>query len=412
MDKKSYLLVFALIISMALIAPQGTLAQDPIKIGFLAPLAGSRAQVGKDMAAGWEMALKEANYTAGGRTIEFIAEDEGTPNLAVTKARKLIDHDKVALAGGIFSSSVAYAVAPVFTEANVPFIITGTNANDVTQRKASKAVIRVNAAGSQVCHVAGDYAYNHLGWKKVTIIGWEHAFGQESISAFLRVFEEAGGQVIQRIYVPRKTLDFGPYVSNISKEADGVFAVITASPAMRFFRALNATGYMKKRQVLTVLTATDESFLQEIGNITEGVMSVNAWSPSLDTPESTGYVAKAMEMTGRPVTTPMMDAYVGGKWALAAIEKVNGNVEDKEAFMKALWSVKLDSTPHGPLSLDKYGCPVQNMYIRKVEKKGDTYQNSVIYTYKGVSQFWKYDSEKYLNDPPYGKDFPPCNNCK
>ena len=412
MDKKSYLLLFALIISMVLASPQGALSQDPIKIGFLAPLAGSRAQLGKDMASGWEMALKEANYKAGGRTIEFIAEDHGSPNVAVTKARKLISHDNVALAGGIFSSSVAYAVAPVFTEANVPFIITGTNANDVTQRKASKAVIRVNAAGSQVCHVAGDYAYNHLGWKKVTIIGWEHAFGQESISAFLRVFEEAGGKVIQRVYVPRKTLDFGPYVSNISKESDGVFAVITASPAMRFFRALNATGYMKKRKVLTVLTATDESFLQQIGKITEGVISLNTWSPALETPESTEFVAKAMEMTGRPVTAPMMDAYVGGKWALKAIEKVNGNVEDKAAFMKALWSVKLDSSPHGPLSLDNYGCPVQNVYVRKVEKKGDKYQNSVIYTYEGVSQFWKYDPEKYLKEPPYSKNFPPCKHCK
>jgi branched-chain amino acid transport system substrate-binding protein len=160
-----------------------------------------------------------------------------------------------------------------------------------------------------------------------------------------------------------------------------------------------------------VLTATDESFLQQIGKIVEGVMSVNAWSPALDTPESASFVVKAMKMTGRPVTTPMMDAYVGGKWALKAIEKVNGKVEDKAAFMKALRSVKLASTPHGPLSLDKYGCPVQNMYVRKVEKKGDKYQNSVIYTYKGVSQFWKYDPEKYLKEPPYGKNFPPCKHC-
>jgi branched-chain amino acid transport system substrate-binding protein len=52
------------------------------------------------------------------------------------------------------------------------------------------------------------------------------------------------------------------------------------------------------------------------------------------------------------------------------------------------------------------------MYVRKVEKKGDKYQNSVIHTYEGVSQFWKYDPEKYLKEPPYSKNFPPCNNCK
>ena len=188
------------------------------------------------------MAFKEVGNTVADRKIEIIYEDAGSPNVAVAKARKLIGHDKAALTAGVFNSGVAYAVAPVFGEAQVLFMIIVSNANDITQRKTLDAVMRLNAAGSQVCHVAGDYAFSQLGWKKVAVTGWEHAFGQESFSAFQRVFEEAGGQVIQGIYVPRNTLDFGPYVSNIDKDADGLFAVITASPAMRFFRALKATG--------------------------------------------------------------------------------------------------------------------------------------------------------------------------
>jgi len=386
--------------------------KGPIKIGYLAPLTGARAQVGGDMLTGWKMGLEEAGYKAAGRKIELIVEDHGTPTVAVTKVRKLINHDKVHLIGGIFASHVSYAVAPLCKEANIPLIITGTNGNDVTQRKHSKNIIRANCAGSQICHVAGDYAYNKLGWRNVAILGWEHAFGQESIGAFQRVFEENGGKVIQRIYVPRKTLDFGPYVSSLKSGADGLFAVITAGPSMRFLKTLKASGIMDKWKVLMVMTGTDESFLQEVGKAAMGVLSANNWSPALDTPESKAFMEKAKKMTDREISNPLMDSYVGAVWALKGIEAANGDVEDKDKFIDALWAVEIKTSPRGPLKLDTFGNPIQNVFIRRVEKVNGRYQNSVIDVYKNVSQFWKYDPVAFVKEPPYSKNNPPCKYCK
>jgi branched-chain amino acid transport system substrate-binding protein len=86
-------------------------------------------------------------------------------------------------------------------------------------------------------------------------------------------------------------------------------------------------------------------------------------------------------------------------------------VEDREAYLAALKKVEIPDALRGPLKLDAYGNPIQNIYIRKVERQGGELQNTVIHTYPAVSQFWKWTPEDYLKQPVYTRDFPPCKHC-
>jgi branched-chain amino acid transport system substrate-binding protein len=63
------------------------------------------------------------------------------------------------------------------------------------------------------------------------------------------------------------------------------------------------------------------------------------------------------------------------------------------------------------VSIDRWGNPVQNSYVRRVDKVGGKLQNSVIATFPAVSQFWKYDPDEYLRQPLYTRDHPPCPHC-
>ncbi len=173
-------------------------AKGPITVAFMAELTGGRAQVGEEMVAGFKMFLEEVNYTAAGRTIKLLVDDHGDPSVALTKARRFITRDNVDIVSGIWSTPVVYALIPLLSEAKVALVVSGVAGDDVTQRQWSKNVVRVNAAGCQVGHVAGDYAYHKLGWRRAAILSWQHAFGQETVGAFQRVFEEAGGKVVQR----------------------------------------------------------------------------------------------------------------------------------------------------------------------------------------------------------------------
>jgi branched-chain amino acid transport system substrate-binding protein len=102
--------------------------------------------------------------------------------------------------------------------------------------------------------------------------------------------------------------------------------------------------------------------------------------------------------------------YTNGAVLENAIKAVAGKIEEKDAFIKALRSSKVEDTVRGPVRFDEYGNVVGNVYIRKVEKKGGKYVNTVIKTYPDVSQFWTYDQKKFLADPVYSRDFPPAKN--
>ena len=95
--------------------------------------------------------------------------------------------------------------------------------------------------------------------------------------------------------------------------------------------------------------------------------------------------------------------YTGGKWVLAAIEAVKGNVEDRNALLEALRNARPTDLPRGPVVLDEYGNPIENIYVRRVERVNGVLQNTVIATLPNVSQLWKYNPAEYLKQPLYSR---------
>src|ERR1700759_3750011 len=108
---------------------------EELRIGFLAPTTGIFAQIGKDMVDGFKMYLDEHDNKLGGADVKFIVEDEqGKPDTAVTKAKKLVLQDKVHLFMGGLLASTGYALAPVSTAEKTLYISSVAAADDLTQR--------------------------------------------------------------------------------------------------------------------------------------------------------------------------------------------------------------------------------------------------------------------------------------
>ena len=89
------------------------------------------------------------------------------------------------------------------------------------------------------------------------------------------------------------------------------------------------------------------------------------------------------------------------------LKKMAGKVEDREVFIDTVLKTELDGSPLGKaVKLDAYGNPIYDVYIRKVVKRADgKFWNVPSTTYANVSQFWKYDPETYLKQPPYSRTF-------
>src|SRR5215213_2595388 len=122
---------------------------EEIRIGFLAPTTGVFAQVGKDMVDGFKMYLDEKKGVLGGADIKFIVEDEqGRPDTAVTKAKKLILQDKVHMIAGGLLASTGYALAPVSTAEKVLYVNPVAAADDLTQRDLAKYPFHIRTGWS------------------------------------------------------------------------------------------------------------------------------------------------------------------------------------------------------------------------------------------------------------------------
>jgi len=189
-------------------------AQGPIKIGFLSPISGAIAQAGKDMYSGCELYWQEHGMQIAGRKLEVILEDtEGQPATAVTKLRKLIDSDRVNLLAGVILSNVAYALVPPIEAAGIPTIYPINSADDLTQRKRPAWLVRTGFSAGGNMHPFGEYAAKVLKYRKVVTISLDYAFGWETVGGFHKAFEDNGGQIIQKIWVPLNIQDYAPYLA-------------------------------------------------------------------------------------------------------------------------------------------------------------------------------------------------------
>jgi len=406
-------LAAAVLIVAALGAPAPTAAQGgPIKIGLLSPLSGAASAIGKDMLNGTELYLDEIGRQVAGRKIELIVEDtEGVTATALTRSRKLVDQDHIHILTGALLASTGYALHPFVDSVKIPATYPVMSSDDLTQRKPAHWVVRTGWNSSQSTHAFGEWVAKNLKYKKIATVGFDYAFGWESVGGFQRTFEEQGGQIVQKIWTPLNTNDFSPFIAQIRRDVDAVFVVFFGRGSLQFVKQYSDSGLKAKIPLLGNGTTTDESVLPQMGDEALGVYTTLHYSAALDNPANKRF-AKAFEAkAGKMPSYYAETCYTNARWIVEAIKAIGGKVEDREAFLAALKKVELKDFPRGPVVIDRWGNPIQNVYIRKVERVGGQLQNTVIFTYPQVSQFWKYNPEEFLKMPVYTRDYPPCKFC-
>ena len=386
--------------------------KGPIKIGVITAMTGGAAQIGKDMTNGITMWLDENNQTIAGRKVEVIVEDsQGQPNVALTKLQKLVESDRVHILVGEIFAHIGYAMAPKVEEYRIPMLYPVIAADDLTQRKPAKWIVRTGWASSQPSHPFGEYAAKTLGYKRIAVIGMDYAFGWEVVGGFQKTFEENGGQIIQKLWAPLNTTDFAPYLSQVRRDADAVFALMVSISASRFPKQYQDAGLKAKLPLIGGGTTFDEFVLPSLGDEAIGGISPLIYSAALDTPANKRFVAEYRKKYGKVPSYFSETSYTSTRWIADAAKAVGGDVENREKFLEALRKVEIPDAPRGPIKLDSYGNPIQNIYIRKVEKKDGELWNTVIHTYPAVSQFWKYKPDEFLKQPVYDRNYPPCKHC-
>ena len=368
------------------------------------------------MINGFNLYLNDATGKFGGAKVGLTIEDtQNKPSLAVLKAEKLIRQDKVQLLVGGLAAPTGYAIAPVSTREKTVYVASIPSADDLTQRKLGDFpyLIRTGWTSSQTTQPLGQWACEQ-GYKKVVVIAVDNDFGYELAGGFQKVFESCGGKIIQKIWPPLTTMDFGPYIPTIKGDADAVFTVMAGPMSLQFPKQLRASGYNKP--ILGQGTSYDEFVLPFMGDEVIGDVSALHYSAALETPKNEAFVKEYRAKYGKVPGYYSENNYTTAQLIDEVMKKTGGKWPGSEQFIKIMQGLQIDAV-RGPVSFDDMRNPVQNIYIKKVEKKKmfgydkDELWNTVIKTYPHVSQFWSFGQAAFLAQPVYSRDYPPCKYC-
>ena len=385
---------------------------EPLRIGFLTVLTGPLAAGGKQQEEGAALFLKERDGTIAGRKVELITQDTaGQPALAKTKLQELIERSKVQVSIGPLATNEALAMDSYVRESKVPLITTTSSATvDLKARQPHPYVLHAFGTAPQVTYPLGDYAAKTLGFKKVAIVAEDFTYGHEGAGGFHLGFEAAGGKIVQKLWPPLNTPEYGVYIAQIKPDVDAIYTGFAGSNPLRFLKALAEFGLKGKIEVLGNTTMTDEGILKVMGDEAVGVYSAGWYAAGLQTSDNKKFVAGINAAYQHDPGFYTAGPYTALLMIEEALKATNGKTDDAAAFLKALHDVRLTHGPIGPVKLDEYGTPILDIHIRKVARVDGKLTNTIVKTYPQVSQFWTTDPKEAVKQPIFSRDFPPSKN--
>ncbi len=303
-------------------ANQSASAKPPIKIGLLEPMTGPFALDAKDNRDGHELYLEKIGDQVAGRKIQLLVEDdEAKGDVALTKARKLVENDKVDMVAGTISSAECYAVAPYFAEKKVPFIVTGNcGAEGLTKdpKLRSPYIWRTTQSSGMLAYPLAQYLINN-GIKKVVFVASGFVAGYEVGDGFAHSYIDLGGTIVQEIYPALGTTDFGPFLSQIKGNADAVVGFVIGTDGLRFAQQYAEYGWKGKLPLFDISEEIASGpNVAQLKDDAVGIMPSIHYADDLNTPENQQFLK---EFTAKTTAIAEHDAPADPAQYLALIGK-------------------------------------------------------------------------------------------
>jgi len=408
-------LIALTLLSSAALAPRAALADDSIKVGLLATLEGPFTVLGQDSMRGAELALKEANYTAGGKKIDVIkGSSDASPDSAVKAARKLVEQDGVAILIGPLSGDEGLAVKDYAkTQPNVTFINGTSAAQDTTLRDPAPNFYRFTTDGAQWMAGLGSYAYNDKKYHTVVTVAEDYSFPYTQVFGFMADFCKAGGHVPKKFWVPIGNKDFSSVIAAIPDKVDAIYVALGGADGVNFLTQYQQAG--GSAPLIGGSITVDQTVLGTQGKQRDYIIGTPAAGPIADNAEGSAWKKfvddyKTAYKDGFP--SPSLFAqgyYIETKAMLAALDKVKGNLSDNQAkFREALATLELD-TPTGKVKLDKNRQAIADNYLTEVAKADDGHlYNKVVKVIPAVNQTLGIPEADFLKLGVANRDNPDC----
>jgi branched-chain amino acid transport system substrate-binding protein len=380
---RSYVLAAALAAVGLSVADSG-FAQDTVKIGFILPMTGQQQSTGKQESAGIKLYMAQHGDTVAGKKVELIIRDDSAvPDNTKRIAQELIVNDKVAFVAGFGVTPAALAVAPLSAESKTPEIVTAAGTSIVTER--SPYIARTSFTLAQSAVPMADWAADN-GIKKVVTMISDYGPGIDAEKAFTAEFKKKGGDVVEAIRFPLANPDFAPFLQRAAdQKPDAIFVFVPSGQGGTFVKQFVERGLGKAGiKIIGPGDTMDDDLLNGMGDTVIGTVTAHMYSADHDSAINKAFVAAFEKANGgmRP-NFMAVSAYDGMHLIYEALNKTGGKT-DGDSLISAMKGMAWES-PRGPISIDPQTRDIiQNIYIRKIEKKNGQLYNVEFATFSAV----------------------------
>jgi len=349
-------------------------AQQPVRIGFHAPLTGFAAADGKSSQLGAQLAVDQANAEGGinGRKIELVVlDDQGRADQAVPIANRLLGDKLPLMVSGSYSGPTR-AAAPVFQTAGIPYLSAYAIHPDIT--RAGNFVFRTTFTGEVQGRAGAKLIGELLGKKKVVVVTLNNDFGQSLTAGFKEANARFGIEIIKEYSYGMPDRQFGPLVASIKADSpDAIYA------SGYYFNAGPLVAQLRAAGVMAPIVGQEgydgQKFIEIAGKAAEGVIITTSLDRDSKAPEARKFIEE-FEKANPGVKVDMVAASTHTALRVGIAAMRQAGTDDPKKLRDAIAATKM-SVSTGDISFNALG-EVRKSVQNQIVKDGQWHHHSVI----------------------------------
>jgi branched-chain amino acid transport system substrate-binding protein len=352
-------LAVAAAIAAAALLPGLAAAQAPIRIGYISSFTGPEAGTSKDMGDGFKLAIKLMDSRMGRRKVEVIyGDDQLKPDIARQLADKMVQSDGVQIIAGINLSNMMLAIAKPVLDSGIFLISANAGPSQMAGKNCHPHFFAVSHQNDTLFESVGlMMEARHV--PSAYIVAPNYPAGRDMLNGFKRNYH---GQVVGETYTSLDQLDYAGLLADIrAKQPAAVMVFLPGSLGINFGRQYAQSGLKDTIPLYTGPGMADQTTLPALGDAALGIDVSTNWSEGLDNKASRDFVAAFEQEYGRLPSPFAAVSYDTARVIATALASIDGRIEDKAAFRRAMENVKPDSV-RGAFAFNTNHFPIQNMY--------------------------------------------------
>jgi branched-chain amino acid transport system substrate-binding protein len=344
-----------------------TPAANEVRIGLLLPLTGKDAELARPLRNALESALYLENWQVEGRPVKIVIEDEGAGDsaIALEKAKKLIQSDRVNVIIGPYNRDAALSVLSYTS--SVPIInLKWTEAIANQSELGNKYAFWTAPLLQDDTFPLGLYAYSQ-GIQRVSVLGTNDDRSLDFVQGFKDAFKLYDGRVVQEQWAGPGDINLTPYLAKITPAQALVCAMAGDDIKKAFYDQYFASGqYRTMPTIFAETSSLSQTLIQSMGDMLVGSLGVEKYLPESTHPENARFRFVYEKQFGQAPPDFSVEAYNCMRVLLEALKTTHGDPKP-DVLKQALLKLEFE-LPTGTFLFSDGRVGVRTIYVRHVVK--------------------------------------------